>query len=52
MRHLPAEHRNSRIWRYVAGQLEKAASGEGDVADAAAALRVALILEHVECRPK
>jgi hypothetical protein len=49
MRHLPAEHRNSRTWRYVAGQLEKAASG-GDVAEAAIALRLALILEHVECR--
>jgi hypothetical protein len=51
IRHLPVEHRNSRIWRYVAGQVEKAATG-GDVAEAAIALRLALILEHVECRPQ
>jgi hypothetical protein len=51
MRHLPAEHRNSRIWRYVAGQVERAAGG-GDVGDAATALRIALILEKVECRPQ
>jgi hypothetical protein len=51
MRHLPAEHRNSRAWRYVAGQVEKAASG-GDVVEAAIALRLALILEKVECRPQ
>jgi hypothetical protein len=35
----------------VAAQVEKAASG-GDVADAAVALRLALILENVECRPQ
>jgi hypothetical protein len=51
MRHLPAEHRNSRTWRYVAGKVEKAASG-GDVADAAIALRLALLLEKVECHPQ
>ena len=51
LRHLPTEHRNNSIWRYVAGELEKAAAG-GDVADAAIALRLALMLEKVECRPK
>jgi hypothetical protein len=37
--------------RYVARQVEKAAAG-GDVADAAVALRLALMLEKVECRPQ
>jgi hypothetical protein len=47
----PAAHRKSSVWRYVAKQVEKAAGG-GDVADAAVALRLALILEKVECRPQ
>jgi hypothetical protein len=51
IRHLPAEHRKSRTWRYVAAELEKAA-GRGDVAEAAIALRLALMLEKVECRPQ
>ena len=50
-RHLPAHYRAKATWRYVAAQLEKAAAG-ADVVDVAIALRLALSLEGVECRPK
>jgi len=38
-------------WRYVEQQFAKAAAG-GDPADAAISLRLALMLEGVECRPR
>jgi hypothetical protein len=38
-------------WRYVAQQLTEAAAGATDPADAAVSLRLALMLENVECRP-
>jgi len=38
-------------WRYVAKQLADAANG-ADPADAAITLRLALMIEGVECRPK
>jgi hypothetical protein len=49
MRHLPKEHRARHTWRHVAAELEKAAAG-ADVIDLAIALRLALMLENVECR--
>ena len=49
MRHLPEEHRAGHTWRHVAAELEKAAPG-ADVIGVAIALRLALILENVECR--
>jgi hypothetical protein len=49
MRHLPKEHRARQTWRHVAAELEKAAAG-ADVIDLAIALRLALMLENVECR--
>ncbi len=49
MRHLPQEHRARHTWHHVAAELEKAAAG-ADVIDLAIALRLALMLENVECR--
>ena len=49
MRHLPAEHRERPTWRHVAAELEQAAAG-ADTVDVAVALRLALMLENVECR--
>ena len=51
MRHLPVEHRKRPTWRHVAAELEQAAAG-ADTVDVAVALRLALMLENVECRPK
>ncbi len=49
MRHLPEDRREWRTWQHVAAELERAAAG-ADVIDLAIALRLALMLEHVECR--
>ncbi len=51
IRHLPAEHRERPTWRHVAAVLEQAAAG-ADAVDVAVALRLALMLENVDCRPK
>ena len=51
MRHLPKEHRARHTWRHVVAELEKAAAG-ADVIEVAIALRLTLMLENVECRPK
>jgi hypothetical protein len=50
-KHLPAHFRDKATWRHVAAELDKAAA-VGDAADVAVALRIALSLEGVECRPK
>ncbi len=50
MRHLPEDHRQRQTWRHVAKQLEEAAAG-ADTVNVAISLRVALMLEGVECRP-
>ena len=50
-KHLPAHFRDKATWRHVAAELDKAAAG-GDAADVAVALRIALSLKGVECRPK
>ncbi len=51
MRHLPAEHRERSTWRHVAAELEQAAAG-ADTVNVAVALRLVLMMENVECRPK
>ena len=51
MRHLPEDRRARSTWRYVAQQLAEAAVGAASPADAAISLRLALMLENVECRP-
>jgi hypothetical protein len=50
-RHLPEDRRTRSTWRHVAKQLAAAANG-ADPADAAISLRLALMIEGVECRPK
>ena len=52
MRHLPKENRNKAAWRYVAAQLDKAATGTVDTVEVEIALRLVLMLEGVKCRPK
>ena len=51
-RHLPPQVRAKPTWRYVTAQMVEAAAGRGDTADVAIPLRLALILERVECHPK
>jgi hypothetical protein len=49
MRHLPIDHAQRPMWLHVSRELAKAASG-GDPAEASMALRLALMIEGVECR--
>jgi hypothetical protein len=49
--HLPAHCRDKASWRVVAKDLKAAALG-ADPAEVSIALRMALSLEGVECRPK
>ncbi len=49
LRHLPEDRRARPTWRHVAAELDKAAAG-ADTADVSIALRLALMLENVECR--
>ena len=51
LRHLPEDRRARPTWRHVAAELEQAAAG-ADPTDAVIALRMALMLEGVECRPQ
>ena len=51
MRHIPADRRKLLTWQHVAAELDKAVHG-ADVADVAMALRLVLMLERVECRPR
>ena len=51
MRHLPEDRRARPTWRHVEQQLAQAAAG-ADPADVAISLRLALMIENVECRPK
>jgi hypothetical protein len=50
MRHLPEDRRARPTWRYVAQQLAEAAASAADPVNAATSLRLALMLENVECR--
>ena len=49
IRHLPEDRRARPTWRHVTAELERAAAG-ADMADVSIALRMALMLEGVECR--
>ena len=46
--HVPAQRRHLDTWRHVAKCLDDAARG-GDIAGAAVALRMVLMLEHAPC---
>jgi hypothetical protein len=50
--HLPKERRGLNTWRHVAKTLDEAAQGAIDPVDVSIALRLTLMLEGVECRPK
>ena len=50
-KHLPADYRQKDTWQHVAAQLAEAAGG-GDIMDVSIALRLALMLEGVTCRPE
>ena len=52
MRHLPEENRSRATWRYVASQLDRAATGKLDTVEVEIALRLVLMLEGVKCRPR
>jgi hypothetical protein len=52
MRHLPEENRSKAPWRYVASQLDKAATGKLDAVEVEIAPRLVLMLEGVKCRPR
>ena len=49
MRHLPIGHAQRPIWKHVASELAKAAA-HGNAAEASIALRLALMIEGVECQ--
>ena len=49
MRYLPDDRRARPTWRHVASELDKAAAG-ADTVDVSIALRMALMIENVECR--
>ena len=49
--HLPKETRARDTWRHVEAELEKASAG-GDTTQVSIALRMVLMLEKVEYRPK
>ena len=49
-KHLPADYRQKETWQHVAAQLAEAASGV-DIMDVSIALRLALMLERVQCQP-
>jgi hypothetical protein len=49
IRHLPRDHRVKSTWQHVVAELNKAAAGAA-VADVDMALRLVLMLEHVEYR--
>ena len=44
--------RQKAAWRYVAQRLSEAADDGGDTTSVAMALRMALSMEGVECRPR
>lgn len=51
MGHMPAEWRQRDTWQVVAKRLEEAAQN-GNVGEAAIALRMVLMLEKVPCLPQ
>jgi hypothetical protein len=49
IQHLPEDWREKPTWQHITAQLEQAAAGV-DVVDLGIALRLALMLEGLECR--
>jgi hypothetical protein len=49
-RHLPAEYRSKQTWQRVAAVTTAAARGELPADDVAAALRLVLSMEGINCR--
>lgn len=49
MQHLPKDHSSRSTWQHIAAEIDKAAAG-ADTADVSIALRIVLVLEHVEYR--
>ena len=51
IQHLPEDRREKSTWQQITAQLEQAAAGV-DVVDLGIALRLALMLEGLECRAR
>jgi hypothetical protein len=51
IRHLPEDRREKPTWQHIIAQIEQAAAGV-DVVDLGIALRLALMLEGLECRAR
>jgi hypothetical protein len=49
IQHLPEDRREKPTWQHITAQLEQAAAGV-DMVDLGIALRLALMLEGLECR--
>jgi len=49
--HLPEDRREKPTWQHITAQLEQAAAGV-DVVDLGIALRLALMLEGLECQTR
>jgi hypothetical protein len=52
MGHLPEDHRQRSTWQYVAQQLAEAAASRIDTIHVEVSLRLVLMMEGVECRPR
>ena len=51
IQHLPEDRREKPTWQHIIAQLEQAAAGV-DVVDLGIALRLALMLEGLECQAR
>jgi hypothetical protein len=51
IQHLPEDRREKPTWQHIIAQIEQAAAGV-DVVDLGIALRLALMLEGLECRAR
>ena len=51
IQHLPEDRREKPTWQHITAQLEQAAAGV-DVVDLGIALRLALMLEGLECQAR
>jgi hypothetical protein len=52
IKRLPKDHRAKLTWQHVEKELNAAALGEVDTIAVAVPLRLVLMLERVECRPR
>jgi hypothetical protein len=51
IQHLPEDRREKPTWQHIIAQIEQAAAGV-DVVDLGIALRLALMLEGLECQAR